>query len=284
MEEKKDLAVQTAAALPALPDPVTLKEMLEENLGGLEASFETVKMPTGGMTVWSVPGDYDEPEIVKELVGVVLQHYSVRAYWKAKYGQGGSGGPPDCASLDCIKGSLPRNANGEFGECHSCKWAQFGTATKEDGSPGKGQACGLKHRVFLLMPERSFFPYLIPLSTTSTTKRYEGSISTYVIKLAGKGKKLAHVRTKIKLIEDRNADGIKYAKAQFFPTGDLNDEEKKQIDAIRAMLETAMKNKPVEEAEVMDADTQLGEQSAQNAERGAVPPGAESGDEGWMKS
>lgn len=252
MANDKDLQT-TDSALPALPDPAELKEIMAENLGGLTASFEVIKMPTGGMLVWSVPNEEGDPDIEKELTGVLLHHYSVRAYWSRRFGEDGGGGPPECSSLDAKVGSLPRNENGEFGECASCKFAKFGTATKSDGSPGRGQACSLKHRVFLLMPKRSLFPFLIPLSTTSTTKKYEGSISTYGIKLAGKGKKLPHVLTKVKLIEDRNADGIKYAKAQFFFVSDLNDMEKKQIDALRGMLEGAMRSKPVDEAEAVDS-------------------------------
>jgi hypothetical protein len=269
-KESKELAKKDEGLPPlaTLPNPAELKEMLEENLGGLEPSFETIHMPTGGMTAWSIPTEGDDPEISKELVGIVLHHYSVRAYWEKRFGQDGSGGPPTCASLDCRNGSLPRNQAGEFGDCDSCKWAQFGTATKQDGTPGRGQACSLKHRVFFLMPERSFFPFLIPLSTTSTTKKYEGSISTYGIKLAGRGKKLAHVRTKIKLIEDRNADGIKYAKAQFFFVSDLSNDEKSQIDGIRQTLDSAMRNKPVDvdEAEIVtshlnsDAESDTGDE------------------------
>lgn len=251
-EESKELTEAPKTGLLALPDADQIREILSENLGGLQAAFEVVKIPTGGMTAWSVPSEDGEPEIAKELIGVILHHYSVRAYWETKYGGEGAGAPPTCSSLDAKRGTLPRNDDGEFGDCATCKWSKFGTATKQDGKPGRGQACGLKHRVFLLMPERSLFPIMIPLSTMSSTKNYEGSISTYGVKMAGKGKKLTHVKSKVKLIKDKNADGIEYAKAQFFFVGDLSPEEKERIDVLRESLISAMKNKPIDNQEIVE--------------------------------
>lgn len=244
MDENKDLAV-TTSALPALPDPETLRNVFESNFEGITPSFEVIKIPPAGITNWEVPNEAGEADSVKELVGTILDHYSVRAYWDKPMGDGGGNTPPTCSSLNAKFGTLPRNENGEFGECATCKWAQFGTAVK-DGQPKRGQACSLKHRVFLLMPDRGILPYMVTLATTSATKKYEGSISTFVVKLAGKLKKVTDVVTRIKLIKDRNADGIEYAKAQFFVAGDLDAEDKKKIAFLKSSLGTLMRSKPFE--------------------------------------
>lgn len=249
--EGKELVTKNATGLPAIPDPASLKEIFEANFEGVQPSFEVIKIPTGGMTVWSVPGEEGEADVVKELSGVILDHYAVRGYWEKRYGDGGTI-PPTCFSLDGRTGSLERNAKGEFGECATCRWAEWGTAVKQDGAPGRGQACRLRHRVYLLMPERSIFPFLIPLSVMSATKKYEGSFSTYVVKLGGKLKKVFEVRSKLKLIKDTNADGVEYAKAQFFFSGDLTEEEAKRVAFLRGALRPAMRSRPFEIDEAED--------------------------------
>jgi hypothetical protein len=253
-DETKEVATQEKGALPALPDANTIREIFESNFEGVTPTFEVIKMPAGGATFWSVPAEEGE-DAEKELVGIVLDHYSVRAYWSAKIGPG-STVPPMCSSLDAKVGSLPRNNDGEFGDCATCKWAQFGTAKNDDGTPGRGQACQFKHRVFLLMPERGIFPYMVGLSATSASKKYEGSFSTYVVKLSSKLKKISDVKTKIKLKGDTNADNKPYALALFFQVGDLNEEEKKMSMFLREKLKSAMRQKPFEMEEAAEVETQ----------------------------
>jgi hypothetical protein len=248
-----DLVTQTSA-LPALPEAAMLREVFESNFEGVQPSFEVIKTPPAGLTTWEVPTDSGESEPVKELVGTILDHYAVRAYWDREMGDG-AGVPPTCSSLGAKQGTQPRNSNGEFGDCATCKWSQFGTAVK-NGQAQRGQGCSLKHRVFFLMPDRGILPYLVNLATTSATKKYEGSLSTFMVKLAGKLKKPGDVVTKIKLIKDRNAEGIEYAKAQFFVVADLSDEDKKKVGFLKNAMGPLMRSKPfeVEEAETTNGN------------------------------
>lgn len=238
-DETKEVAVQTSA-LPALPDKETIREVFHDNFEGVSFAFPVIKMPTGGTPIWSVPSDEGDPEMVKELIGTILDHYPVRAYWPDAFGGGNT--PPTCASLDAKTGSLPRNENGEYGDCHTCKFAQWGS-----GKDGRGQQCKKIHRIFLwLAGKDSIFPHLIPLPPTSAEGRYEGSFSTYVVKLGGKMKKLSDVKTKVRLIQDTNKDGIKYAKSQFFFVEDITEEEKKNVAFLRENLKLAMRSKDFE--------------------------------------
>lgn len=248
-KNKNELTTVNPSQLPALPDEEALREIVGANLEGVKAAFEMIKIPTGGLTYWQVPTDTEKPEMVEEIQGVILDHYPTRVYWREKYGQGSGNQPPTCFSLNGITGSLPREGD-EFGECATCKWAQFGTATKQDGTPARGQACNVKHRVFILMPDRSILPYLIPLSTMSSERKYEGSFSTFAVKQLSKMRKLSDIVTKIKLAEDRNTDGIKFAKAMFFFVAELSPEEKAKIASMKALFASTMRNKPFEADEV----------------------------------
>jgi len=264
-DKTKEVAKVAPPQLPAIPDLKKLKEVFESNFEGITPSFEVIKIPTGGNLFWMVPTEEGE-DSQKELVGVILDHYTVRAFWLGAYSGGNS--PPTCSSFDGRQGSLPRNQDGEFGECgshlkdsdpHKCKWAKFGTAVKPDGSPGRGQACKLKHRVYLLPLGKSYFPYLIPLSVMSATKKYEGSISTYVVKLGGQLKKLCDVKTRVKLIGDTNSDGLDYSKAQFFEiSGGLTKEEKEMTTFLGTQLKSAMRSRPFE-AEEFDTEEKGGQ-------------------------
>lgn len=246
-DETKDLTTQTSA-LPMLPDPQRLREIFETNFEGITPSFETIKMPSGGATIWAIPGD-EKPVYEEELIGIIIDHYGTRTYWPGEYT--GGKGPPMCKSTNLRTGSLPRNEDGEFGECISCKWSKFGTATKQNGQPGKGQACHLKHRVFFLMPDRSILPYLVALSVTSSTKKYPGSISTFVIKQSGGLKGINEILTKIKLQGgDHDEDGNEYSKAQFFKVRDLTEDEIARVAPLAAMLKAAMRSRPFEVDEI----------------------------------
>lgn len=242
-----ELAV-TTSGLPAIPSPDELKEIFDENLGGITPSFPTIKIPTGGMTLWSVMDEAGEETPVKELVGTIIFHHVTRAYWETDMGEGAKQ-PPTCASLDGKRGS-------KYGPCADCQFSKFGSEIK-NGQQGRGQACGKKVRVFMLLDgSNSIFPSMIALPPTSCPDRggYPGSFPIYVATLAGKMKPLHGVKTKVKLIKDKNPEGIEYAKAQFFFAGDLAPEEKKNVAALKELLKPAMLQKPIVEEEPVAVD------------------------------
>ena len=72
-----------------------LDETMTEELDGLSLAFDRIRIPSGGSTVFELPGeDADEPETIKEFTGVILYHHPVFAYYKEKYTGGNT--PPDC--------------------------------------------------------------------------------------------------------------------------------------------------------------------------------------------
>ena len=72
-------------------DLVTLEgaiaEAIAEEMDGLgTVPFDRVKIPSGGGIAFELPGeDEDDAESATELVGVILFHHPVNAYWKEKF-------------------------------------------------------------------------------------------------------------------------------------------------------------------------------------------------------
>ena len=93
--------------------------VVSEEMDGLNTVFERIKMPSGGTTLFKMPGDdTDEPSFVKEFSAVILYHHPIRAYFKTKFT--GATNPPDCGSLDAVKGY------GEpGGDCRNCIYNDF---------------------------------------------------------------------------------------------------------------------------------------------------------------
>lgn len=237
--------------LPVLPNLEELQDIFNDNFEGIQPSFEVIKIPTGGGIAWTIPGEGEEPDSAKELVGAILDHYGCRAYWPTEYGGGNL--PPECSSLDAKTGSLARTTINDlpaYGDCATCQFSQWGT-----GKEGSGQACKKMHRIFILLSPAegqeggSIFPYLVSLPPTSAEGKYDGSFSTYVVKLTGHMKKLHGVKTAIKLITDKSKGGKIYSKAQFFARGDLKNDDKKTAQFLRDKLRTAMRQKPFETEE-----------------------------------
>lgn len=190
--------------------PEKLTAIMKQNMGPSGVSdrdLDSITMPSGGGTHWSVPGlEGDEP--AKEIVGVVVAFRDGRVYWKEALDVAGAL-PPDCSSEDGIKG-----IGSPGGECESCPMAQFGSAIK-----GKGQACNSKRKLFVVRPN-TFVPIIVSLPPTSLAPARK-----FFLRLASEGLAFYSVVVRIGLEEDKNADGIKYSKATFTVAAKLSEEE-----------------------------------------------------------
>ena len=97
---------------------------LQEEMQGLNVTFDRIKVPSGGGLAFEVPGENpDEPDLQKEFSAVILYHHPILSYYKEKY-TGGSEAP-DCSSMDGING-VDRES-GELKSCKDCPLNQFGT-------------------------------------------------------------------------------------------------------------------------------------------------------------
>ena len=113
MSDKNEL-MTTGSGFLALAD-FNMNESMAEELEGLEGGFDRVKIPSGGATMFELPGDEaDEPEMVKEFSAVILHHHPVLQYYKEKYTGGIVDAPvnicaqnqSDCGKKQPDKGSL----------------------------------------------------------------------------------------------------------------------------------------------------------------------------------
>ena len=130
-------------------------ELIQENLKHQPLSFQLfdmVKSPSGGSTVFSVPGlSGEEPE--KELTGIILDYTTPRAYWATS--DPVEGMPPTCLSKDSL-------ISEDGKACAHCPFNDFGS--KDGDSPAK--ACKESVLLFLLRPG-SVFPLLVRVPVTS---------------------------------------------------------------------------------------------------------------------
>lgn len=222
----------TTAVVPAAFHPPTLAAIaeLKENFEGLAPEFSRVKIPAGGGLAFEIPGA-EEPETAREIVGVILAHYAMRAYWPEAFT--GQGTPPVCSSLD------GRTGQGDpGGACTKCERAAWGT-----GKGDRGQACKLMHRLFVLR-EGQMFPLILSVPPTSVR-----NVGVYMTRLASAGQHFRGVMTKIKLAKDRNQDGIEYSKVDLFRVADLTPEQRTSLNELANGLMPAMRGLGIESNE-----------------------------------
>ena len=200
-----------------------IAEAIAEEMDGLgTVPFDRVKIPSGGGLAFEVPGeDEDTPDSATEIVGVILYHHPVNAYWKEKFD--GSNEQPDCSSYDGKQGV--ERETGECKDCASCPFNQFGS-----GENGSGKACKNVHRVYIL---REGNPVPLVLSLPPTSLKF---MRDYISKrILLKGMRCYHAVTKITLKKEKSAGGITYSRAAFTFVEKLTPE---QIQAAEAMANT----------------------------------------------
>ena len=133
-------------------------DIIRDNLKNQPMSldlFDIVKSPSGGSTVFSVPGLYGE-EAEKELTGIVLDYTTPRAYWTTP--EPVEGTPPDCMSQNSI-------ISYDGKACAHCPYNDFGSKDGESGA----KACKESVLIFLLRP-RSILPLLVRVPVTSKAR------------------------------------------------------------------------------------------------------------------
>ncbi|WP_025847640.1 hypothetical protein [Paenibacillus ehimensis] len=223
--------------LPILSSPDEVREHMEENLDGIIPEFPRVKFPSGGGLAFEVPGE-DEDDVVKEIVGVVVDQHAVNAYWASKYN--GEKNPPDCTSMDGKIGYAPEGANvpwaGSCRDCTGCPFNEYGTGTDEKGNATNGKACKNMKRVAILR-EGEVFPLIITVPPTSVKPW-----NKYVVGLTSKLKKTYSVVTRIKLEKDKNKGGIEYSKGVFTKVKDLSKEEVAHLKEYVASIKPVLRN------------------------------------------
>lgn len=210
-----------------------LAEAIAEEMDGLgPISFDRVKIPSGGGLAFEIPGETDEEtESTTELVGVILHHHPLNAYWKEKFAGGNE--QPDCSSRDGKVG-IDRET-GEVMSCADCPRNKF----KDDGT---GKDCKNVHRVYILR-EGNPLPLILSLPPTSL-KHMRDYISKRILL---KGMRCYQAVTKITLKKEKSAGGITYSRAAFAFVGKLSPEQIKMAEAMANMVKLVDGNMNIED-------------------------------------
>jgi len=191
-------------------------DIINENLKNQPLSpalFDVIKAPTGGMTVFNVPG-INGDEVEKELVGIILDYTTPRAYWETS--EPVEGTPPICYSLDSI-------CSVEGKACSTCVYNTFGSKGlngngMKDGD-SNAKACKESIQLFLLRPD-SIIPMIVRIPVTSKI-----IFQKYMTRLVSRMIPLSGVVTKITLEKATSNGGQPYAKFNFEAVEVLSSEE-----------------------------------------------------------
>lgn len=248
VKETKSVATSEATGYLSLGE-FDFQTTISEEMDGLNTFFERIKMPSGGTTLYQVPSENpEEPNFAKEFSAVILYHHPIRAYFKTKFT--GAANPPDCGSLDAVKGFGTPG-----GDCKSCVYNEYNSG--DNGS----KACKERHRLYLLR-EGELFPVILSLPTGSLKE-----LSRYFMRLLTKGIKSNEVVTKFTLVKATNKGGIVYAKACFRMERKLTAEELPLVAGLSEQIKTLSRKVGFEDVDTEPAmvsgincpNTELGE-------------------------
>lgn len=215
---------------------VNLAQMMADELDGLDITFERIKIPSGGATIFEVPGeDGSDTDAVKEFSAVILHHHTLQTYYKEKYTGGNT--PPDCSSRDGKDG-----VGDPGGKCRTCKLNQF------DSGENKGKACK-QRRVLYLLREGEIFPVIFSLPTGSITQ-----FTKYLMGVMKKQVPSNHVITRFSLRKETNSGGIAYSQAQFSLDRLLTPDECALIDSLSKYMQEYSKNMSYDQDATDDMD------------------------------
>ena len=210
--------IQTPATTPTESSYLALTnnalDIIRSNLKSQPLSFDlfdVVKSPSGGSTVFSVPGlSGDEAE--KELTGIILDYTTPRAYWDTPDPVEGT--PPVCLSQNSI-------ISHDGKACALCPYNDFGSKDGETNA----KACKESVLLFLLRPN-NIIPLLVRVPVTSKPRYLK-----YATRLLSTLTPISSVVTKISLEKATSKSGKPYALFNFEAVSKLSPEEAAQAKA-----------------------------------------------------
>ncbi len=200
-------------------------DIIRENLKNQPLSmslFDIVKSPSGGSTVFSVPGISGE-EAEKSLTGIILDYSTPRAYWETPDPVEGT--LPTCFSDNSI-------VSHDGKACTTCPFNDYGS---RDGD-SNAKAC--KESVVLyLLRENSIMPLVVRIPASS--KRI---FQRYLTRLVGRMIPISSVVTRITLEKKTNKNGQPYAAFNFEAVGELAADEAASAREFGKQFAEMMKN------------------------------------------
>lgn len=189
-------------------------DIIKQNLKNQPLSFQlfdTVKAPSGGSTVFTVPGISGD-EIEKSISGIILDYTTPRAYWETPDPVEGT--PPTCYSTDSIV-----STDGKA--CSNCPFNTFGSKNGESNA----KACKESVALLMLRPG-NIMPIIVRIPVSSKV-----IFQRYLTRLIGKMLPLSGVITKITLDKTTNKAGQPYSVYSFEAVEELNSDDSEKAKA-----------------------------------------------------
>jgi hypothetical protein len=241
-------------------DPTELQEALAVNSGGQRINpfdLDVVKLPSQGMTIWTIPDLVDGELHPTTIEGIVILQRRIRSYWAKGLDEkdGGGSSPPDCSSQDGLIGVGapighpdfdPQTADlrydtagkevyrGRFA-CEACPLATFGSAAK-----GNGQACKQNTLLFVLTPESSL-PIVVKVPPSSLKP-----IQSFMLRLSGKGIPMYGAVIGLSLRKVQNSTGIDYSEIVPAFVSRLSPEETERMKLVHESMKPLLMGVEIE--------------------------------------
>ena len=203
-------------------EALAIMQEVAEEYRGLNFTPDRIKVGAGGSTTFELPGDGEEPDVVKSISCVILHQHPANVYYREAFHGGNL--PPECSSVDGITG-----LGNPGGDCARCPYNQF-------GSDGNGKACK-NRRVLYCLREGEVFPMILNLPVGSVKE-----FTNYVKRLLTKGRKLGQVVTRLGVKRATSKDGIAYSQVTFSMERLLDAGEKDVVGRIAAQVKASAGN------------------------------------------
>lgn len=218
-------------------EPGALAELIRENIGTDISVFDLprIKVPTGGGTFWNYQ-TAEGPQSTPALEGIIACKHATKSRWDVDYDDASETTPPDCHSADGITG-----IGKPGGDCATCPFNQYETATK-----GSGKACKDMADLFIIT-RNGIVPTAIQVPRTSLK-----SLKQYGIQIMNAGLSIHDVLTKFTLRTEKKA-GKDTAIIEFSSLGPVPDEMRAFVRAYKKDIQDLIA-KSVRQAETVVED------------------------------
>lgn len=222
-----------------------------DDLGGGGIDYRQIKMPTDKIKSFAVESeDPDDPDLKKELRGVILFTHLMNARWEGSYSDKSK--VPVCTSMDAKQGTVTET--GKIISCDNCPYNQF--KEREDGTIGK--ECKNMRRIYLMLDG---LPQLYLLTVPPTSLK---DTQKQLRRLMSKGKSYTQMVLSFTLTGAVSQGGKNYAKLSISYAGDLYQEQVELTRAMRKEILDQYKNIAItsEDYDVAPAAGAAGQDSA----------------------
>lgn len=237
---KNEETALTIANYAVMKQPIEeLMNIIGANLGANAelgpGDLERIKVPAGGGTTWSIPG-LDGDIDTKEFDGVIVAFKDQRAYWEDSYSGGST--PPDCSSEDGITG-----VGSPGGDCGACPYAQFESATGDDGSKRAGQACK-QLRLMAVVQNEDLIPVLLAAPPTSLA-----NMRRYFLRLASRVTPYYGVITRFTLKKAQSQGGITYSQIEATSLERLDEGQRSTMEQYSKVISKSLERRSAADQE-----------------------------------